>query len=166
MTTSENGINLIKHFESLNDGDLKEIGLQPKKDCSGIYTIGFGRALVKPDGTWIKTIEEVQKYFPKYLTITIEQAEQYLQEDLIKFESNIDSLKLNLNQNKFDALVSFIYNVGFNNLFKSTLLKRVKNLVSTPTIEDCFGMWNKSAGVTLRGLTLRRAAEAKLFNTI
>jgi lysozyme len=165
QNTSELGRKLIMHYESLNDGDLSQIGLQPKKDCSGIYTIGWGRALSKPDGTWIKTIADVIKYFPQYLTITVEQAEQYLEEDLKKFEDNINSLELTLEQNQFDALVSFAYNCGFNNLVKSTLLKRVKGIVKTPDIATCFGMWNKSAGIVYKGLTFRRQTESTLYNT-
>ena len=165
MKVSNTGIELIKHFESLNDGDLKQIGLQPKKDCSGYFTVGWGHCLIKDDGSYCKTIEDVKKYFPEYLTIDELFAEKLLEQDLIKFERNIDLLKLHLNQNQFDALVSFSFNVGFGNLLESTLLKKIRNQVNTPTIEACFAMWNKSAGKILKGLILRRAAEAKLFNT-
>jgi lysozyme len=163
---SDTGINLIKHFENLNDGDLKEIGLQPKKDCSGYYTVGWGHCLIKDNGTYCLNITDVERYFPEYLIIDELFAAELLKQDLLRFERNIDSLNLTLNQNQFDALVSFIFNCGFGNLQKSTLLKRIKNIVNTPTIEACFAMWNKSAGVTLRGLILRRSAEAKLYNTI
>jgi len=162
---SQNGIDLIKHYESINDGDLSKIGLQPKPDCSGYMTIGYGRVLIKPQGGYVKTLADVDKYFPQYGTITIQQAEQYLAEDCNKFENNVNSLELTLTQGQFDALVSFSFNVGFGALKGSTLLKRIKQIVSTPSIEVCFGMWNKSAGVAYRGLTFRRQTEALLYNT-
>lgn len=165
MKASDKCFDLVRHYEQLNDGDLNKIGLQPKADCSGYLTIGYGRVMIKPQGGYITNISDVQKYFPQYLTITVEQAEQYLEEDLQKFENNVDSLNLQLNQDQFDALVSFSFNVGFGALKSSTLLKRIENLVSAPSIEACFEMWNKSAGVVYKGLTFRRQTEALLYNT-
>jgi GH24 family phage-related lysozyme (muramidase) len=162
---SDLGVNLIKHYEQLNDGDLQAIGLQPKPDVSGYMTIGYGRVLIRPQGGYIKTIADVAKYFPQYLTIDEPQAAQYLKEDCDRFEDSINSLDLQLSQGQFDALVSFAFNVGFGALKGSTLLKRIKGIVSTPSIEVCFGMWNKSAGVAYRGLTFRRQSESLLYST-
>ena len=164
MKTSTKGINLIKKFESINDGDLKQIGLQPKKDCSGYYTVGWGHCLIKPDGTYCKNITDVERYFKEYLTIDELFAAELLRQDLGKFERNMDSLQLNLNQNQYDALISFVFNVGFKAFQGSTLLKRIKS--KTGNITEGFAMWDKSAGVTLKGLILLRAAEAQLFLTV
>jgi len=163
MKTSSFGIDLIKHFESLNDGDLSKIGLQPKKDCSGYYTVGWGHCLIKPDGTYCLTISDIENYFPQYLTIDESYAEKLLQSDLVRFENNITSLQLNINQNQFDSLVSICLNIGFGNLRTSTLIKRIRQIVNNPSIADCFAMWNKSKGVILKGLILRREAEAQLY---
>ena len=54
MKTSQVGINLIKHFEGLHDGDLKEIGLQPKKCPAGIWTQGYGSAMRDKNGNFLK----------------------------------------------------------------------------------------------------------------
>ena len=48
MAISKNAIDLIKHYESLHDGNLKEIGIQPKMDPVGIWTIGWGHAIADP----------------------------------------------------------------------------------------------------------------------
>lgn len=165
MKTSNKGIEIIKHFESLNDGDLNKIGLQPKRDCGGYMTVGWGHCLIKEDGSYCLNITDVERYFSEYLSIDELFAEELLRQDLIKVERQIDSLGLQLNQNQFDALVSFAFNVGFGNLLKSTLLKRIKNIVNQPSIEACLTMWNKSKQITLKGLTLRRQAESNLYNS-
>ena len=163
MKTSNTGIELIKHFESLNDGDLRQIGLQPKKDCSGYYTVGWGHCLIKPDGRYCLNITDIERYFPEYLTIDELFAAELLKQDLIRYERSIDSLNLKLTQNQYDALVSLTFNIGFGNFSTSSLLKRIRGIISKPDITECFAMWNKSAGVTLKGLILRRKAESELY---
>ena len=165
MKTSNNGIDLIKKFESLNDGDLRKIGLQPKADPSGYLTIGWGHCLIKPDNSYCLNITDVERYFPEYLTIDELFAAELLRQDLAKYERQVDSLNLNLNQHQYDAIVSLVFNIGFGNFKTSTLLKRIKQIVNNPSITDCFAMWNKSKGITLRGLVLRRAAESNLYNS-
>ena len=165
MKISDTGINLIKHFESLNDGDLSTIGLQPKADCSGYYTIGWGHCLIKKNGKYCTSIEDVTTYFPEYLTIDNTIAESLLRSDLVGFENHINSLNIDFNQNQFDSLISFTFNVGFGNLKNSTLLKLIEGTVDTPSIEESFLMWDKSAGVELKGLKIRRQAEADLYNS-
>jgi lysozyme len=68
-----------------------------------------------------------------------------------------------INQNQFDALVSFCYNVGPGNLKSSTLLKKVNANPNDPTIRTEFLKWNKGGGKVLAGLTRRRTAEANLY---
>ena len=77
---------LIKHFESLHDGDLSKIGLQPKQDPLGIYTEGWGRAMIDPTTKkFIKGIANEDKAI-KYQTIfTVEGANKALDEDLIRY---------------------------------------------------------------------------------
>jgi GH24 family phage-related lysozyme (muramidase) len=61
LKISKKGLELIKFFEGLHDGDLNTIGLQSKACPSGIYTVGYGHALVNPKtGKFIKSKEELK----------------------------------------------------------------------------------------------------------
>lgn len=139
MKTSDKGINLIKAHEGLV--------LTAYKCPADIWTIGYGHTKdVKPGQT-----------------ITALQADEFLKQDLQMFEKAVNAHNLNINQNQFDALVSFTYNVGPGNLQKSTLLKKVKLNVSDPTIAIEFAKWNKGGGRILPGLVKRRESESKLY---
>lgn len=152
MKVNEKGLSLIKHFESLHDGDLSKIGLQPKQDCVGIWTVAWGHAC--------KNKEEAFKLYP---TLTEKQAEELLAKDLNKFENDVLSLvKVTLNENQFSALVSFTYNCGSANLAQSTLLKKLNKSDYSGAANE-FICWNKASGKVLKGLTLRREAEKNLF---
>jgi lysozyme len=171
MKMSQQGLDLIKHFEGIHDGDLTQIGLQPKLDPIGIVTIGYGRALKDKDGSWLKGSEGIKRVFdiyPQYSTITEEQALEFLDEDCDECEKDIDSLELQLKQQEFDALVSFTYNLGFGSLTRSNLLRKIKAGADPSIIELYFMAWNKAKVngvlVSLPGLTRRRKSEAHLFN--
>jgi len=152
MKVNGKGTKLIKHFESLHDGDLSKIGLQPKLDPIGIWTVFWGHAC--------KNKEEAFKLYP---TGTEKQADVLLAKDLVKFENDVLSLvKVKLNENQFSALVSFAYNCGAANLAQSTLLKKLNKSDFTGAANE-FCRWNKAGGKVLKGLTLRREAEKNLF---
>ena len=139
MNTSPKGIALIKEFEGLR--------LKAYKCPGGVWTIGYGHtAGVKPG-----------------IVITKTQAEEYLKADLIAFEMYLNGLGLALNQNQFDALVSFIYNVGTGNFSNSTLLRKVRANPQDNSIMDEFLRWVYSKGRVLPGLQRRRLAEMKLY---
>ena len=139
MKTSPKGIALIKEFEGLR--------LKAYKCPGGVWTIGYGHtAGVKPG-----------------MVITKAQAEEYLKADLIAFERYLNGLGLALNQNQFDALVSFIYNVGTGNFSNSTLLRKVRANPQENSIMDEFLRWVYSKGRVLPGLQRRRLAEMKLY---
>ena len=139
MNTSPKGIALIKEFEGLR--------LKAYKCPGGVWTIGYGHtAGVKPG-----------------MVITEAQAEEYLKADLIAFERYLNGLGLALNQNQFDALVSFIYNVGTGNFSNSTLLRKVRANPQDNSIMDEFLRWVYSKGRVLPGLQRRRLAEMKLY---
>ena len=143
---SKRGIDLITSFE----------GFEPKPYvCSGgVNTIGFGTTRY-PNGQKIKLTDPA---------ITRAQAFEYLANDLIQFERSVDALCVDtINQNQFDALVSFCYNVGASNLRTSTLLRKVNANPNDPTIALEFVKWNRANGRVLAGLTRRRNAEAKLY---
>ena len=164
MKTSQLGIDLVKFYEGTHDGNLSKIGLQPKTCPSGIWTIGYGRALKDIDGKWLKGVDgfsRLMDIYPDWETITLDEAEDMLEEDLERFEAQVDSLNLKLKQYQYDAVVSICYNIGFGNFLSSTLLRRIKG--EKGSIREAFAMWNKSNGVTLKGLQRRRESEATLF---
>ena len=152
MKISSRGLKLIKEFE----GCLKPIGggkYVPYVCPAGVLTIGWGTTNL--DG----------KKFDKYSVWTKAQCDEALAKDMGKYERAVERLvKVPLNQNQFDALVSFTYNCGEGNLRKSTLLKRV-NAGDFAGAARQFPLWNRGAGVVLRGLVRRREAEAALFRT-
>ena len=139
MNTSPKGIALIKEFEGLR--------LKAYQCPGGVWTIGYGHtAGVKPG-----------------MLISKAQAEEYLKADLIAFERYLNGLGLALNQNQFDALVSFIYNVGTGNFSNSTLLRKVRANPQDNSIMDEFLRWVYSKGRVLPCLQRRRLAEMKLY---
>lgn len=140
MKTSQNGINLIKQFEGCK--------LTAYKCPAGVWTIGYGHTNGVKSGQ----------------TITQAKAEEYLKSDLIKYENYVNGyVKVSLNQNQFDALVSFTYNCGGGALKTSTLLKKLNNKDYTGASNE-FPRWNKSNGKVLNGLVKRRTAEKTLFD--
>jgi lysozyme len=165
MNINKNGIDLIKSFESLHDGDLTQIGLQPKMCPAKIWTVGYGRALVNPaTRKFLKGDADKAEAYKMYPNITAEEAERMLARDLESFVRAITPMITSkLNDNQFSALVSFSYNLGAASLGKSTLLKKLNANPSDPTIKAEFVKWNKAGGVVLNGLTRRREAEAKLY---
>lgn len=139
MKTSDKGIGLIKRFEGLR--------LKAYLCPAGKPTIGYGHT----KGVKLGDV------------ITEEEAEQLLLEDLIVVENEINKHNLDINQNQFDALVSFVYNVGVGNFRTSTLLKKIKANPNDKTIANEFKRWVYSNGKRLPGLVKRREEEAKLY---
>lgn len=146
MKISENGLNLIKQFEGFSSS--------PYLCPAGIPTIGYGNTFYE-DGTKVKLKDK---------PITEERATQLLEFIANKtFSENINKVvKVPLNQNQFDALVSFSYNIGNKNFNWSTLLKKL-NLSDYIGASQEFGRWNQAGGKILNGLVSRRQKEKELF---
>ncbi|EMW3234939.1 lysozyme [Pseudomonas aeruginosa] len=139
MRTSQQGLSLIKSFEGLR--------LQAYQDAVGVWTIGYGATRGVKAG----------------MSINKEQAERMLLNDVQRFEPELDKLvKVPLNQNQWDALMSFVYNLGSANLASSTLLKLL-NKGDYRGAADQFPRWVNAGGKRLEGLVKRRAAERALF---
>lgn len=142
MKISNKGIELIKRHEGLV---LKAYRCPADK-----WTIGYGHTLN------VKSTDVINK----------EQAEYFLRQDVKSAESDVNREKLNLTQNQFDALVSFVFNLGVGNFKKSTLLKKVKANPNDPTIKNELERWIYAGGKVLNGLVKRRKEEADLYFTI
>ena len=161
MKTNKLGISIIKRFEGLHDGDLSIIGLQPKLDPVGIWTEGWGRAM-RYNGKFLKGLNNKDIAYRNITIHTKEEADIALLQDLIVFEDIVMS-KINkpINCNKFSAVVSHTYNTGGS----STLFKLVNSGTDSQIREWFENHYIKSGGVYLRGLKLRRKAEADLYFT-
>jgi len=143
---SENGINLIKRFEGFSSKPY----LCPAKIC----TIGYG-ATFYPNGKKVTMADKA---------VTEAEGVELLKSMLIKFEQYVDSYCIDkITQNQFDALVSFCYNLGPANLKASTLLKKVNKNPNDETIRAEFMKWTKASNKVLKGLVVRRQAEADLY---
>jgi len=141
MKVSNNGINLVKRFEGLE--------LKAYRDSVGILTIGYGHTHAVKAGE----------------IITGEQADAFLREDLQVAELTVNTnVKVKLTQGQFDALVSFVFNLGSGNFVKSTLIKKL-NAEDYAGAADEFGKWVNAGGKKLSGLVKRRAAEREVFLT-
>jgi lysozyme len=99
------------------------------------------------------------------MTITMEEAEELLAHELKEYEGYIqDLVKVQLNQNQFDALVSWVFNLGPTNLKSSTMLKVLNSThVDWADIPYQIQRWNKVNGEVNEGLVNRRKSEALLF---
>lgn len=143
MQISKTGIDLIKQFEGVR--------LKAYKCPAGVWTIGVGSTQppVKPG-----------------MEITNAQAMARLSKDLAQFEDAINnSVKVDLTQNQFDALVSFAFNVGIGAFQKSTLLKKL-NAGQYDAVPGELMKWTKGGGKELPGLVRRRRAEAALWRGV
>ena len=133
------GLALIKKFEGCE--------LKAYQCSAGVWTIGYGHTKDVVEG----------------MEITQEQAEQMLVDELHEYESYINKyVTVALSQNQFDALVSWVYNLGPANLSASTMLK-VLNSGEYEDVPAQMKRWNKAGGKVLEGLIRRREAEACLF---
>lgn len=143
---SKDALDLIKKFEGFC--------AQPYLCPASVNTIGYGSTFYE-DGTKVKIDDP---------PITEQRATQLLLSALKTFEKHVDTYtRDDITQSQFDALVCFAYNVGVGALKTSTLLKLVNTNPNNPLIKNEFLKWNKAAGKVLKGLTIRRQAEAELY---
>lgn len=146
MILDNKGYLLITKFEGLS--------LKPYLCSAKIPTIGYGNTYY-PDGKRVTLLDK---------DITKQQAFDMFKELANRFAKRVDALVTsNINQNQFNALVSFAYNVGTGNFASSTLLKKVNRNPNDLTIKDEFLRWNKAGGKVINGLTNRRNEEADLY---
>ena len=146
--TSKNGIDLIKKYEGFRSKPY----LCPAK----VPTIGYG-ATYYPNGQKVKLTDPA---------IDEKHASLLLEAMLNPYEKAVDSYcRDDINQNQFDALVSFAYNLGNSALKNSTLLKKVNVNPKDSTIKNEFNKWVYADGIKLNGLVKRRIEESNLYFT-
>lgn len=139
MKTSPKGVRLIQQFEGFRS--------KAYRDVAGVWTIGYG---------FTKGVKQVD-------TITRPAADARLRRELVEYEQGVTKACTNpLNQNQFDALVCFAFNVGVAGMARSSVVK-AHNRGDYNAAARAFGLWNKAGGKVWPGLTRRRAAEAALY---
>lgn len=146
MRLSEAGIKFIQTWEGLE--------LKAYRDSKGLPTIGIGTTRY-PDGTKVQMGD----------SCTEAQAYEWFRFDIARFEAFINRvIKISLNQNQFDALISLVYNIGETNFTEGT----VDDKLNANQIEAALQAWLKyvySGGRKIDGLANRRIAEVKLFKS-
>ena len=139
MKASVCAYELIKQFEGLR--------LKAYLCPAGIWTIGYGHTSgVSPNSF-----------------ITIQEADEYLHRDVATIEMQLNKLNLILRQCQWDAIISFVFNVGIGNFESSTLLAKIRINPEDNSIIDEFLRWVYANGKVMKGLQKRRLAEMKLY---
>ena len=139
MKCSKEGLALIKKFEGCR--------LEAYRCSANVLTIGYGHT-----GGVLETD-----------VITQDDADRLLEQDIAKFEKYVNvNVAVELNQNQFDALVAWTFNLGVGNLRQSTMLRKL-NEGDYQSVPSEMNRWNKAGGKTLDGLIRRRKAESLLF---
>lgn len=146
LKISEKGIALIK--------DAEGFSAKPYQDVAGYWTIGYGHKILETD--------DIYPYGEKNL-ITNEEAENILLRDISWAERCVNAnVSAPLTQNQYDALISFVYNVGCGNFEQSMMLKLI-NDGDFETASEEFKRWVYSKGRYIAGLENRRTKERQTF---
>ena len=143
---SQKGYQLLEELEGFK--------AYPYLDSANVPTIGFG-TIRYPDGRKVT----MNDYGP----ITKEQGRKYKEHDLKRFVNAVNEELPDINQNQFDALVLFAYNIGVTGFKNSTLLRKAKLNPEDPSIKNEFLRWVKAGGKFVKGLENRRLKESKLY---
>lgn len=145
MRINNKGLQLIKDFEGCR--------LKVYKDAVGFNTVGWGHLVLPEDNLQYNDI------------ITQEKADKLLTKDLELFEKGVAKLlKVQVTKNQFAAMVSLAFNIGLQAFAKSSVL-RYFNTGYPVLAGQRILLFNKAGGKVLNGLTRRREAEKKLYET-
>jgi len=163
---TEEAKSIVKHYESLHDGDMSKVGLQPKLCPADVWTIGWGHAIIDPlTGKQLKSAATKARAYELFGYVTEQQAEMWLERDLAEFEKAVlKGCTVAPEPQQLGAMVSLAYNIGITNFLKSTLLKRF-NERNWGDMGVQFMKWVNSGGKRLDGLVARRASESLYFFT-
>lgn len=154
MQMSQHGLQLLEQWEGFK--------LQVYKDSAGLPTIGVGHLITKSEqASGTININGVPVKYAGGLTQ--QQVTDLLAQDVVPAQNAVNNgVKVALNQNQFDALVSFTFNVGVGAFTSSTLLK-VLNQGQYDQVPTQLLRWTKAGGKVVQGLVNRRNNEIKLF---
>lgn len=145
MKTSDVGVALIKHYEGFYS--------KPYRCPAGLWTVGYGHLI----GNGLNLPDNWNRHF------SVEEIDALLRQDLARFERGVQRyIIVPLSQPQFDALVSFSFNLGLGTLQRSTVRQKINRLDFKGAIQSLL-RYDKAGSVALKGLTLRRRAEAKLM---
>lgn len=147
MILSKKGINLIAEFEGFSS--------KPYLCSAKVPTIGYGTTFYLSGKKVTMNDKPINKITALNLLSIVAN----------KFAQQVDECTVKLSQNQFDAVVSFVYNVGLGNYKKSTLLKKINANPSDASIAYEFSRWNKAGGEVSKGLLNRRKKEASWYFT-
>lgn len=139
MKTSERMVSMIAEWEGFR-GDAYVCP-------AGVLTIGYGHT------NGVKRGDRMTKV----------RALELLREDLAVSERSVNCMQVALLQRQFDALVSFVFNVGTEAFRSSTIRRIVSENPDDERIAGEFKRWDKAGGVRLEGLARRRQAEADYY---
>jgi len=143
---SQRGVDLIKKFESFEP--------EAYPDTGGVPTVGWGFTYIYGRPV---TLED---------TVTLDEANTILDENISAIEKTLNKyVKVQLNQNQIDSLISFVYNIGSGEFSRSTLLALL-NRGEYDKIPEQIKRWHFDNGVSINGLVNRRELEAKIFMEI
>lgn len=156
MKVSDKVIKMIKHHEGVKT--------RPYRCPALLWTVGVGH-VIDPAHIGVKFEDRKNLPIPQGWdrTLSMEEVDKILATDLERFERGVERLCPNgLTQPRFDALVSFAFNVGLGNLQRSTI--RMKhNRGDYEGAAESFMAWTKAGGKELRGLVIRRKDEMNLY---
>ncbi len=156
MNVSPELIEMLRHHEGVRH--------RPYRCSALLWTVGVGH-VIDPRHLGVKFADRRALPIPEGWDreLTDEEVNGLLAKDLERFEAGVLRLcPVGLNQHRFDALVSFAFNLGLGNLQASTLRRKHLRSDHKGAAKE-FGRWTRAGGRVLRGLVRRRADEAKLY---
>lgn len=139
MKATNYALLLIKSFEQLR--------LNSYLCPAGVWTIGYGHTAGVHQG----------------MQITEKKADELLQQDIRNAEHCINQMDADLTQEQFDALISFVFNIGARGFNVSTIRKKILRDPNDPSIADEFRRWIYAGNKKMPGLIKRREQEIKLY---
>jgi len=173
MSLSPEGLDFLKRHE----GSVKSSKGTHEMyfDVAAFRTIGYGHKL-SPSEVYSGKITILDQHGIRTVIkygngITDDQALMILNKDVADTVRAVNiMIRIPLKQHEFDALVSFVYNIGTNAFSNSTIRKIINTAPETNpddyarAVEAQFKRWNRAGGREVPGLVTRRAHEARLFN--
>ena len=155
---------LITHYESLHDGDLTQIGLQPKMDCDDVWTEGYGSLVLDDKGRKLIGIENKAKAYKFAKIHTVEEATIEMDKKIDEVIHNLNKYGVNAIDQQAVGLIALTYNIGIGNFLISKLYHYHTKNATSDWIQKGFDGWRKSGGFVKNGLIARRKSEFTIYD--